>query len=282
MDKIRIGNDIKLSVHLSTSTYDPINIHSVKAYLINTTLQSKLEEQIKAAYKEYDDYINSDKIKYVSRFPLEPMPDEYCCNKYDICQCSIPTYKANPLRYKNVYSGFGVCPHTFDGFKFGMYSKNFPNESKIKKAEDEYMKEKDFIKYQAHVESSDRINNVYVYFPSEDQINPGIYKLIIVAQVYQPGYSKFDNLKTITVDYNDIFQLVDDSTGISGDGQDIVIEVGVVETQNGTFDPTQQDLYVSKGEYSGNIIQLTLSDGTHLAGNIIDVSPITDWYEDDL
>ena len=280
-NRIRIGNDIKLSVHLFTSTYDPINIHSVQAYLINTTTQSQLEQQIKSAYEEYDNVLHSKDIKYISRFPMEPYSDGYCCTGYDICQCGEPTYNVKPRRCRFVYRGFGVYPHTFDAYKNHLYAKQCPDADKIMHAEDMYNKLNKFIKYQAHVESSDDINRIYVYFPGKDQLSVGVYKLIIVAQIYQPGYSKFNNLKTITVDYNDVFQLVDDASGISGDGRDIEIAVGIVESQNGIYNPSDDDIYVKTSTLSGNKINLRLSDGTQLKTNIIDVSPITDWYEGD-
>jgi hypothetical protein len=46
-----------------------------------------------------------------------------------------------------------------------------------------------------------------VAFPAEHQLYTGVYKLVIVAKVYAPGFNKY-NLKTVTIDVPDVFELV--------------------------------------------------------------------------
>jgi hypothetical protein len=56
--------------------------------------------------------------------------------------------------------------------------------------------------------STSEQNIVEVSFPAEHQLHTGVYSLIIVAKVYAPGYNK-ENLKTITADIPNVFELVD-------------------------------------------------------------------------
>lgn len=59
-------------------------------------------------------------------------------------------------------------------------------------------------------------NRIQVYFPACDQYACGVYKLVIVLVIYESGWGRC-NLHTYTIDYGDIFTLVDDNTGASGD-----------------------------------------------------------------
>lgn len=45
----------------------------------------------------------------------------------------------------------------------------------------------------------------------------GVYKLLIVAKIYEPGYMK-DNLRTVTMDYENVFELVSKSDMEGMDG----------------------------------------------------------------
>lgn len=278
MDKINIGSDIRLTVHLSTKYFAPLNVHSVQAYLVNTSVKSDLENQIKAAYDEYNDAVinKAEKIQFISRFPVEPYFKGFSSSPYDICQCGYPHYHAHPHCCRPAYCGFGVYPHTFDGFRNHLWAHydTDPLIAKIKYAEELYQKKEQFLKYQAFVEETSSNSTILVHFPGKDQVELGVYKLIIVAQVYQPGYSKFSKLKTVTIDFNNVFELVE-----SGGG-DTTIVVGIAPTESTSGDGQSSyfDTYAVSGEYNGSgLIDIKLNTGFSLPGGPIDISSETEW-----
>lgn len=61
-----------------------------------------------------------------------------------------------------------------------------------------------------------KANSIQCYFPAKDQMFCGVYKLIVQAIIYEPGWGRTD-LHTYTMDYGDVLQLVDDKSGASGD-----------------------------------------------------------------
>lgn len=75
------------------------------------------------------------------------------------------------------------------------------------------------------------------FFPAYDQHILGSYKLVVVAELYQPGYD-YSNLRTVTIDYPDVFELVS-STEEADAWTSVSIQVG-----NGS-DPTITDICVS-------------------------------------
>lgn len=77
-------------------------------------------------------------------------------------------------------------------------------------------------------------NKLECYFPAEEQRYCGIYKLIIVLTMYQYGWGP-DNLRTYTMDYGNVFELVDDETGESGN-LTITVDTGYNDTNNGGGD----------------------------------------------
>ena len=280
MDKINIGSDIRLTVHLTTKYFAPLNIHSVQAYLVNASVKSDLENQIKAAYNEYNNALEekANRISFISRFPMEPHFCGYESSPYDICQCGYPHYHARPRCCRPAYCGFGVYPHTFDGFRNHLWAHYDmdPLRDRIKRAEELYHKNEQFLQYQAFVEETSNPSTINVYFPGSDQLKPGIYKLILVAKVYQPGYSKFSDFKTITVSYDNVFELVTEG------GSDAEITVGVVPTNGYSGDGQQyegQDLHVIGGEYDNNgHINLVLNNNTQVPP--ISIESETEWHED--
>lgn len=280
MDKINIGSDIKLTVRLNTSYLAPLNIHSVQAYLINTSVKSDLEGQIKAAYDEYNLAMaeKADKIRYISRFPMEPYFKDYMSNCYNIGQCGHPHYYARHCHCVPMYCGFCAYPHTFDGFRNHLWAHYDmdPLRQKIKRAEDLYHRTEQFLQYRALVEQTADPAIINVYFPGSDQIKTGVYKLLLVVKVYQPGYSNFTDFKTITISYDGVFELVTEGGG------DTNITIGVVPTEGYTGGGqygTSGDKYVVQGDYNGSgYIQLTLNDGSQLRSPI-DVTSETEWHD---
>lgn len=225
-----------------------IGIRSVKAYLINVSKQHEAEEYLRK------------KTRFIARFPIEPCFDCFHATPYNICNSGYPTWRAYPHRYCHMpYHGFGVRPEWE-----GLYHK-IPHRPNFE--------------YFAPVMATEDQNVVEVAFPAEDQMFTGVYKLVIVAKVYAPGFN-YHNLKTITVDAPDVFELV--KTTEEGIDTGIEINVSRVEdvlTNIGTRPTaTYDDIYVQSGEYTDDNITLTRTDGTPVG---IDTSEFTAWYEGD-
>lgn len=84
------------------------------------------------------------------------------------------------------------------------------------------------------------------FFPAYEQHVLGSYKLIVIAELFQPGYDQ-NNLRTVTVDYADVFELV--SSSAEADAYTSVsIQVG-----NGS-DPTITDICVSPASITDVIV----------------------------
>lgn len=64
--------------------------------------------------------------------------------------------------------------------------------------------------YYAKVKSTSEKDRVEVFYPAADQRILGKYTLVIIAKIYEPGYD-CGNLRTITVDYPNAFELVENS-----------------------------------------------------------------------
>lgn len=231
MMKIRIGNDINLAVNLlGSKNIDAVNLQSVNAYLINKTkYEDLLDQQHREQALMQDEMdIRKARVKYVSRFPVEPYPIEFRPTPYDLCCGGVPCYHARPLHYIPVYHGFGVYPHTFES---GIWHKDDMEDLYVK-AGFKYMdmqKEYDRCRFLAPVEATDTKSRIKVFFPAEAQLYTGVYKLVIVAKLYEPGYSK-NNLRTVTMDYEDVFELVSKSE----DGMDTSVYLTIGNTKQAT------------------------------------------------
>lgn len=248
MNKVRIGNDIRLLVILNnTSDWDKKNIKEIKAFLVNTSIKD-FEE------KWHD---------FPGRFPRDPQskffrPDEHCLNR-----CGYPHYHAMPHDRFNHHwwhpwhmdhdpnyvfdDGFHrpFWPHPFDGpgdphfyHGFGLEPGRWPHRwfgwtrlhdpafghkspfdavplhidedwtylAPSKEVKDSYVKDA----------KEGKRPNIEVFFPAQDQIACGTYKLVLVITSYNSGWGR-NNLHTYTQDCGGVFELVDDETGISGD-----------------------------------------------------------------
>lgn len=84
-----------------------------------------------------------------------------------------------------------------------------------------------------------------------------------------PGYK--NNLRTITINYNNVFEIVKDSK----DATDSPVQI---EINNDSNLNQLQDVYVVSGQYSDNDVRLRRNDNSVIN---VDVSPITSWYEGD-
>lgn len=190
--RIRIGNDIRLRINLlNMKGVDTINIKSIKVYIINTSREKEKADKI------------ANCTKFISRFPCEPHHPAFEPSAYDLNLAGLPRYYAYPEHHCHYfYHGFGLHPD---------WSHIYPVENCTNDTE--------FI---APVQATEYKDQVDAYFPANSQLYCGVYKIVVVARIYQPGYG-LDNLRTITMDYNNIFRLVDDSTGTNSD---VTIEIG--------------------------------------------------------
>lgn len=89
-------------------------------------------------------------------------------------------------------------------------------------------------------------------FPAEAQYYTGVYKLTVVAKVYEPGYS-LDNLRTITMDYENVFKLVDTSDGADCAATLDVIPVGCRNVNKITV---SGDTYVGVDQYGSLVARV--------------------------
>lgn len=170
---------------------DTINIRSIKVYIINTSREKEKADKI------------ANCTKFISRFPCEPHHPAFEPSAYDLNLAGLPRYYAYPEHHCHYfYHGFGLHPD---------WSHIYPVENCTNDTE--------FI---APVQATEYKDQVDAYFPANNQLYCGVYKIVVVARIYQPGYG-LDNLRTITMDYNNIFRLVDDSTGTNSD---VTIEIG--------------------------------------------------------
>ena len=184
-NNVRIGTDIRIKVDIvdGAQTVNPINVKHVVCYLTNTT---------------------EDETYFASRFPQEPDSKQYDASQYHLNTCGHPVYFTYPDQHiVPVYQGFGLYPD---------WSRIYPKHE---------MTDSDV--FRAPVIAGEGMGQIVVLFPAEAQKKLGDYKLTVVAKVYQPGYSMHDNLRTITMDYDKVFTLVEDSSQANSDAT-IVIE----------------------------------------------------------
>lgn len=110
---------------------------------------------------------------------------------------------------------------------------------------------------------------VNVLFPSEVQKYIGMYDLVVVVNLYEPGFK--GNIRTITVDLKNAFELVNSSS--EADINDPV----QIEINNTSNTEPKQDIYIVSGSYSNNNIQLKRNDNGVVS---FDIQPVS-WYEGD-
>lgn len=241
------SNDSEFDTKLRPGFGTPVSIRSVKAILVNTSLEHERTEMLK------------NKTRFISRFPMEPYYNAYEPTPYDICSSGHPCWRAYPMRHLYMpYAGFGVHPHWGGLYKPLMCVND--------------------TEYVANVIATKDQNIVEVSFPARAQRFTGVYKLVIVAELYAPGYNS-RNLKTITVDMPNVFELVKTSqegidTGILINTANIVDILPSGEEDSGI---TYMDVYVNEGEYNNNNIALRRTDGTTVN---VDTSSVTGWWEE--
>lgn len=232
----------------------PVSIREVKAILVNTSLQQERMEDIRK------------KSRFISRFPIEPCVDAFTSTPYDICCSGYPTWRAYPhMHCMTPYHGFGWRP------EWGGIYKRLPRVNDTE--------------YIANVAATKQANKVEVIFPARHQLRLGKYTLILVVKMYCPGYN-LQNLKTVTVDIPDVFELVATSaegvdTGVTATVSTIIdrLPEGDPYTPYNPYTPgvDGSDVYVSNGEFDDGVIALNRTDGRTVT---IDVSSVTNWFNE--
>lgn len=210
MKKIRIGNDIRIQTVLTElNEYDQSSIKQLRCYIIR-----------KCDLK----YVDLTNFGY---------PQYYCPTEYDINLSGIPRYNYFPY---NGYVFNGGMFGPVDDYKlfpsyngFGVRSRQFKLTAK------EYLAPSRILSGKGAIE---------LYFPAQDQKNLGMYKVVIVVTVYQYGWGS-NNLRTYTIDKGDLFELVCDSTGQSGN---IIIDTEQSRVHDITIN---SPLYICAGDSLG-------------------------------
>lgn len=232
MQKIRIGNDIRLTIQLRLPDGNLANIKSAKALFINSTLQDRLETE----YRK--------KNRFIGRFPIEPFVNEFEPTPYNINSCGYPKYN---VTVRNYYKGFGINPD---------WNKCLPL-GKVNVTE-----------YVSDIQHEESPSTVTVNFPAEAQLYPGIYKLVVIAQIYAPGYK--NNIRTITTEYRNLFELCKEE----GEMHSVTLTIGQNDLVN-PDGPIGNDVYVVSGTYEGDKLIL------HRSNDADDVEiDLYDWYTD--
>lgn len=128
----------------------------------------------------------------------------------------------------------------------------------------------DVTTYYAPITNTEDPYTKIIDFPAQAQKYEGVYQLILIAKIADPGYKDFQ--RTVTINNNNIFELVGDS---EEEGVDNPVQIEIVD-QSST-EPLQ-DVYVIAGGYSDKTVHLRRNDNSVID---VDVSPITSWYEGD-
>ena len=213
---IRIGNDIRLHVTIRKE-WDENNIKQIRAYIINTSLRD--EEQ--------------NPWNHVMRFPRDPQSKFFRPGPHHLNRCGAPCYHCHhhdpnyvfddgfhrpfwSCMDPHFYHGFGLEPGRFPYRWFGWTRRHDPGFGHRSPFDTIEMHLDADFEYLAPAKVVDGKNKIVVYFPAQDQLACGAYKLVLVVTTYEAGWGR-DNLHTYTVDYGNLFNLVDDQSGVEGD-----------------------------------------------------------------
>lgn len=221
MQRIRIGNDVRLNLTLrGPRTYDQANIKQLKCYLINTSMLDYFPVDYFCSKHVHGCGCVNDRCGHPKYHALPHCRYYDCCHNDfyhpDCCHdyfhhcshdfhCMLDPHGCNPAagpgvlppKYNKPYDAVNCC--ACEDFTYLAYSRVLP-----------------------------KANSIQCYFPAKDQMFCGVYKLIVQAMIYEPGWGRTD-IHTYTMDYGDVFQLVDDKTGASGD---ITIDADTDDMEN--------------------------------------------------
>lgn len=192
MEVVRIGNDICLQVHLRELTdFDQHNIKQLRAYLINVESQNPNPICVDACR------CNCGPRGY-HFYPWS------CCRRPYITVNPVAGPAPLPCGYR-CYTGCVGC-HGWDRFGCNHHCGHIDSYFIPDSAVDRFL---------APSKVLSEKNEIEVYFPAKDQLECGTYKLVVVIAAFEHGWGRSD-VHTYTIDYGDVFTLVNDSDGASG------------------------------------------------------------------
>lgn len=263
MKKIRIGNDIRLKLKIDgIDNVTSADIKQVRCYLINTTFGKDQKEA---------------EMKHARRFTREVFPEFYIPSAYNTHCCERPAYHVHPANvchYDKFLPDFHDY-HWWPGFKgFGLHPDKFqryhrlfdPCCQRLEHYEHPFVTGPDRVStpwYLTEAEVLNTTNTLSCIFPANEQHGLGIYKLVVVLVLFEQGWGKH-NLRTYTIDKGEIFELVDDYTGESGN---ITISVD----DSGDRESVVSSIYVDNYSYTlidGDTMQIGEFDIDHKMYNI--------------
>ena len=223
--------------------FDPSNIHLCIREVKAILINTSLQKKLIDKHRK--------ESRFIGRFPVEPGIPPFYPTHHDLCCSGFPGWRA--------YPGFGVYPH------WGALYHRMPKVNPVE--------------YQAEAMATNKQNVVEVMFPAEAQLYTGKYKLVIVAKVFAPGFNN-KNLKTVTLDVPDVFELV----GSTEEGIDTGFKINVSEVidilpdENYFYTPPELDVFVNEGEIGDNHLLLNRTDS-----NVVDVdlSSVVGWHDED-
>lgn len=308
MNKVRIGNDIRLFVTLNnTSDWDKKNIKAIKAFLVNTSIRD-CEQKC---------------CDFPGRFPRDPQskffrPDEHCLNR-----CGYPHYHATPHCHHHPHFGYPGCcmdhdpnyvfddgfhrpcwpcgprPLEYHGFGlepgrwphrwFGWTRRNdvaFGHRSPFDAVDLHVGEDWSYLAPSKEVKDAQPEHDIEVFFPAQDQIACGTYKLIVVVVSYNAGWGR-DNLHTYTHDFGSIFELVDDYAADVRQGEVIItVPDGQFIGQNQIDDLRIGDIKTEVSHYYITVDKPLKIGETDARGNLYEIyvdmnGDITKWNMDD-
>lgn len=285
--KIRIGNDIQLTVDLRQ--YIGLGVKESEVYTNRYSDFENLDKNPIVDWpevywpNEYDEdtddhynkvciksikafFINKSsnmKYKFIGRFPTEPYSYAFEPSGHNIFGCGRPHWHHYPVSRKPyMYYGFGIYPD------WRCIYNDLPHAHSNK-----------YPAFVKRVEVEGVLNNskVEVYFPAKVQREIGMYDLVIMANLFCPEFP--NKIRTITIDIPNVFQLVKSSVDSDSD---VFSLVKIECSELPEFDSGEE---FSGDRYLNNVvtnnedhtITFERNDGTNFS---VDLDDMNDWYID--
>jgi hypothetical protein len=242
--KVRIGNDIRLNLTIrGPKNYNGENLKEVRCNLINTTAnRAFFNEECKCCRNKTPQCCGG-----------------ACCGchgRKKHCGCGCPSYWVYPHTPCDPAFGQGPLPPNYGhdcvkckrhgipciGINDGYWDRSLGSSiyyDPLNKVMGAPVFDADFT-FLAPSKADKTTNRIQVYFPASDQLMCGDYKLVVSTVVYESGWGRCD-LHTYTVDYGNVFSLVDDESGLYGD---IDYDCDTNELINGETDDTPDQGYI--------------------------------------
>lgn len=309
MQKVRIGNDIRLNLTLrGPRNFDEKSIKELRCYFINTSVtrcfgDRCIESCCRKRYPWDCFPCHHNASSYLTNTCGRPCYHTYphcfvggccghCCHhtKYPQSPCD-PAHGMGPLPPKYDCDCCHYCRHghhnplsrcydCWDSLKFNHCFYRPGHDDLVTPHLDE-----DF-RYLAPSRVLPQKNKIQTYFPAADQFMCGVYKLVVVMVAYEAGWGRCD-LHTYTIDYGQVVTLVDDNTGIDGDvtidvdnGSTIDGSISQISTTRDTYYMTPLDT-LSIGGYDYYDKQYTVNVLVGGSSTPIEYDPM-DWPYDEL